>query len=251
MTVRRRGSYGIDAPYVPLFLGVALILQFVLAVRSGRWQTFVPLAFVGAILGCFLHTTRRGKFMVWSDLLDRLGLRGNERILDMGCGRGAVLLMAAQRLATGTATGVDLWRRADQSGNSIDATRRNALVEGVADRVRLCTGDMTALPLDDKAFDVVVSSLAIHNISGRARRDAAITEAVRVLRPGGRLVIADIRSTQAYEALLVRLGMRDVARRRLGWMFWWGGPWAATCVVTASKALSSEAVADRRTQTDR
>src|SRR6266487_3801412 len=91
-------------------------------------------------------------------------------------------------------------RSADQSGNSAEATRRNAIAEGVADRVELLTADMTALPFEDNSFDVVVSSLAIHNIPGRAGREKALTEAVRVLRPGGRLLIADVRGTRPHQA---------------------------------------------------
>jgi ubiquinone/menaquinone biosynthesis C-methylase UbiE len=94
---------------------------------------------------------------------------------------------------------------------------------------------MTALPFEDNSFDVVVSSLAIHNISGRAGREKAVDEAVRVLRPGGRLMIADIRGTQQHVAQVAKIGMSDVTRSRLGWQFWWGGPWAATRLVTATK----------------
>src|SRR5581483_8950455 len=191
--------------------------------------------FILAILGFYLYTTLRGKFVVWAELLDQLNLRGDERILDLGCGRGAVLLMAAQHLTTGRAVGVDVWRTVDQSGNSAEATRRNAIAEGVADRVELHTADMTALPFDDNSFDVVLSSLAIHNISGSAGRAKAISEAVRVLRPGGRLLIADIRGTRRHESQLVKMGMEAVARRRPGWRFWRAGPWAATPLVTATK----------------
>ena len=105
----------------------------------------------------------------------------------------------------------------------------------MADRVDLLTGDMTALPFEDNSFDVVVSSLAIHNIRGGAGRHKAIDEAVRVLRPGGQLLIADIRATRQHQAQLAKIGMNDVARRRLGWRFWWGGPWTATRLVTATK----------------
>jgi ubiquinone/menaquinone biosynthesis C-methylase UbiE len=235
MTLRRHGSYGIDAPYAPAFIAVMTVVILVMAIISGQWQRFVPVTFLLAVLGFYLHSTLRGKFVVWADLLDQLKLRGDERILDMGCGRGAVLLMAAQRLTTGRAMGVDLWRSVDQSGNSPEATRHNAIAEGVADRFELHTGDMTALPFEDNIFDVVVSSLAIHNISGSAGREKAINEAVRVLRPGGRLMIADIRGTRQHEAQLAKLGMSAVARRRLGWRFWWGGPWAPTRLVTATK----------------
>jgi SAM-dependent methyltransferase len=91
------------------------------------------------------------------------------------------------------------------------------------------------LPFEDDSFDVVVSSLAIHNIRGRAGRKKAVDEAVRVLRPGGRLLIADIRGTRHHQAQLAKIGMSDVTRSRLGWRFWWGGPWAATRLVTATK----------------
>jgi ubiquinone/menaquinone biosynthesis C-methylase UbiE len=216
---RRRGSYGIDAPYAPAFLTGLAALYLVLAVTSGRLMYVPALAFIVAVDAAYLYTTLRGKFVVWAELLDRLNLRGDERILDLGCGRGAVLLLAAQHLTTGRAVGVDLWRRVDQSGNSPEATRRNARAEGVADRVELHTADMTALPFEDNSMDVVVSSLAIHNISGRAGRERAVREAVRVLRPGGRLLIADVRGTRPHQAQLARIGMNEVTGRRLRWPF--------------------------------
>jgi hypothetical protein len=49
-------------------------------------------------------------------------------------------------------------------------------VEGVAERVELCDGDARRLPFGDQTFDVVVSSLALHNIPGAAGRAAAIDE---------------------------------------------------------------------------
>ena len=147
---RRRGSYGIDAPFAPAFLTGLAVLYLVLAVITGRLMFLLCVPFILAVDAAYLHTTLRGKFAVWAELLGQLNLRGDERILDLGCGRGAVLLLAAQHLTTGRAVGVDLWRRVDQSGNSPEATRRNALAEGVADRVELHTADMRALPFEDE-----------------------------------------------------------------------------------------------------
>jgi ubiquinone/menaquinone biosynthesis C-methylase UbiE len=186
----------------------------------------------------FLYATRRGKFLEWERILDGIHLRGDEAVLDMGCGRGAVLTAVARRLATGRVTGVDIWSRKDQSGNAQEVTLRNASLEGVGDRVRIQTADMRALPYPDAAFDLVVSSLAIHNIPSNEDRKRAVVEGFRVLKPGGRIVIADIRATAMYEQTLRALGASNVERRRLGWRFWWGNPFAGTTLLKASKALA-------------
>src|SRR5882672_6694466 len=229
----RKGSYGIDAPYFLPILGIFFAINVVNALISRRiW----PALGAALILFCGfwgLHTSKRGKFLVWAGLLNELQLRGDERILDLGCGRGAVLFLAAQNLSRGRAVGVDIWHRADQSGNSEKAARRNAMAEGVADRIELMTADITQLPLESDQFDLVLSNVAIHNIKGKANRAKALEEAVRVLRPGGRLLIADLRCTAFYRGYLTKLGMIDVARKNLGWRMWWSGPWAATRLVSA------------------
>ena len=238
----RRGDYGYDAPYFPLIFGF-LSVGFGLAAAMSWWHGPGRLArlmtfyfvFCLANTVCFLYTTRRGKFYEWDRILDRLHLRGDEAVLDMGCGRGAVLTAVASRLTTGRVTGVDIWSTRDQSGNARDVTLRNAALEGVGDRVQIDTGDMRALPYPDAAFDLVVSSLAIHNIRSNADRKRAIVEGFRVLKPGGRMVIADIRATALYEEALRALGASNVERRRLGWRFWWGNPVAGTTLLAASK----------------
>jgi ubiquinone/menaquinone biosynthesis C-methylase UbiE len=194
------------------------------------------LALLGTVVN-YLHTTRRGKFAVWAELLDGLQLRGDERALDMGCGRGAILTMVAKLVPAGQAVGLDRWT-ADQSGNRPGTTLRNLGTESVSEHCTLVTGDMTAMPFSDGSFDVVLSSVAMHNIDQRFRRSPrrlqAVDEAIRVLKPGHRLMIADLLWTSAYAEHLVDLGMKDVQYRSLGWRFWYG-PWAGTKLVTATK----------------
>ena len=242
MATMPRGEYGYDAPYaLAVFGALAAISGLGAAIAwwrmPGRDAVLFTLYFA-LFLACtasFFYTTRRGKFLEWERILDDIRLRGDEMVLDMGCGRGAVLTAVARRLTTGRVTGVDIWSTTDQSGNAREVTLRNASLEGVPDRVQVETADMRALPFADATFDLVVSSLAIHNIRSSADRRRAIAEGFRVLKPGGRMVIADIRATSAYADGLRALGAANVERRRLGWRFWWGNPVAATTLLTASK----------------
>ena len=245
--VDRSGEYGLDGSYPRLGLLVQAALEVaaaavaVRAVRRGRPALAAASGLAGAGLGAValggLYSTRRGKFEVWAELLDELDLRGDERILDVGCGRGAVLLLAAERVPGGRAVGADIWRRRDQAGNSRAAAERNALLEGVSDRVEFVHADAQDLPFDTDSFDVVVSNLTIHNIAGDDGRHRALREAVRVLRPGGQLRIVDF-LIGGYVEPLHAAGCRDVSVRQLGWRMSFGIPGNVTGLVCARKPES-------------
>jgi arsenite methyltransferase len=245
---RPRGRYGVDGDYrlipAPVVFACYLLLCLTAAVLAVVWlvtgrtlpgagAAIVAVVMVGAGAS-ILRFSRRGKFEVWARLLTERGLRGDECVLDLGCGRGAVLLTAAKLIPRGRAVGVDIWR-ADQTGNSMQATLVNADAEGVADRIELHTRDMTDLQFPDASFDLVVSSLAIHNLPGDIARLSAIDEAIRLLRPGGRIVIADLGFTRLYADRLRQRGMANVKRQDLGWRAWWGLPLFRTYAVTATK----------------
>ncbi|HEY0247986.1 MAG TPA: class I SAM-dependent methyltransferase [Gryllotalpicola sp.] len=248
MAARPRGSYGVDAPGVPiLWLGLAVASAAIAVgflVGGAAWWS-VALAGYFAVCalaylfgaGLYWHASLRGKFAIWDRLLRDVRPGSPRSALDLGCGRGAVAIMTALRFPEAEVTGVDLWRRADQSGNSEAAARGNARANGVADRMRLITADMTALPLADASFELVTASLSIHNIPDREGRRTAIREAVRVLTPGGGLVLVDIRRGRDYAEELARLGLVVTGPRRLGWDGWWSGPWMGTSVVCAWKAM--------------
>jgi hypothetical protein len=125
LQARRKGSYGIDAPYRLIVPAALIAASLVNGVVSKSVGPFVTAGLVAACMGSGLYASRRGKFVVWARL--------------------------------------------------------------------------------------------------------------RVLRPGGRLMIADIWATSQHCARLAKLGMIDIARRGLGWRMWWSGPWVATRLVSATK----------------
>jgi ubiquinone/menaquinone biosynthesis C-methylase UbiE len=203
-------DYGLDAPPVIRNLALAAIALAIgaqLLPHRLMWFAWGTAALCGVEAAAMVWASRVGKIRQRERLLDQVHWPGVSRVLDVGCGRGLLAIGAARRLGPdGTVVGVDLWQAADLAGNHPAAAVDNARKEAVSDRVRIVTGDMRALPLADRSVDVVLSSLAIHNVQGEAGRTRAIAEIARVLKPGGVVVIQDFRNVERYAAELLSNG---------------------------------------------
>jgi len=115
---------------------------------------------------------------------------------------------------------VDIWQASDLSGNVREATLENARREGVEDRVEVVNADIRSLPFEEASFDVIVSSLVIHNLPTEKDRAQALREALRVLKPGGVLLLQDFRHTGSYLRVLRESGMPEAERGGPSpWMF--------------------------------
>jgi len=125
--------------------------------------------------------------------------KGDEQVLDVGTGRGLLMIGAAKKLSAGKAIGIDIWSAKDLSGNRMENTLRNAELEGVRDRVELLSEDAQRLSFPDSTFDVIVSNLCLHNIPSSEGREKACREIARVLKPGGVAIISDFIKTAEYE----------------------------------------------------
>ena len=222
MKENRTPNYGVDAPVavrnmlIFAALGILLLITRLLGVWS-RQDAIAAIArpVMSAGLSCgamalwMIYDSKIGKIRERETYLDKIDWNGHERVLDVGCGLGLFLIGAATRLSTGRAVGIDKWQREDLSGNNPAGTLRNAMIEGVADRVDVHTGDARKLPFPDASFDVVLSSNALHNIYNPGERQTAVREIARVLAPGGRVLIVDIRHTSKYAATLRDAGLTD------------------------------------------
>lgn len=105
-------------------------------------------------------------------LLDAVGVAEGIQVLDVGSGTGVVTAAASRRSAL--PTGVDF-------SSAMLAEARRAYP-----RLRFDQGDAEALPYPDRSFDAVVSNFGIHHLPGPGK---GIAEALRVLRPGGRVAV--------------------------------------------------------------
>ncbi len=224
--MKSKADYGLDAPLVVRRLalgGLALlcagiVLCILPATSQIGWLRPWALRGITASIGCLATAgvmfwgSKVGKLRLRDRLLATFSWRGDERVLDVGCGHGLMLIGAARQLTTGQAIGIDLWKKEDQAGNSADATRENLRREGVAERVELRDCDARALPFEDGIFDVVLSSWALHNIYEPAGRAQAVREICRVLKPGGRVALTDIRHASEYARELRLASMGNVRR---------------------------------------
>ncbi|HME06858.1 MAG TPA: class I SAM-dependent methyltransferase [Bryobacteraceae bacterium] len=190
-------DYGLDFPARVRDLAIRACLF--LAAGAGLWISngANPVAWISLVIGLgfgvmvlvYFNSSRTGKLQMRDRLLDSITWKGDEKVLDVGCGRGLLLIGAAKRLQTGRATGVDIWRKEELSDNSPEAVRDLATAEGVLPKIKIETADAQKLAFPDASFDVVVSSSVVHLVPDRTR---ALSEMVRVLKPGGQLRIFDL-----------------------------------------------------------
>ena len=124
-----------------------------------------------------------GIHRVWKDaMMDWLAPRGHQRLLDVAGGTGDIAFRFLKRAPDARAVVLDMTESMLMEG------QRRAEVEALGDRLDWVAADAMALPFPDASFDVYTVSFGIRNVT---RIEDALSEAFRVLRPGGRLMVLE------------------------------------------------------------
>lgn len=204
--MKNKPNYGIDAPGVvkglifgSLFFSFLYWVAFYLSGKNPVIYKICVIASVSTFV-CMVGTaiimilsSWYGKIYQADIMLNKISWNGNEKVLDVGCGRGLLAIKAAKKLSDqGHVTGIDIWNQKDLSGNSLHEALKNIKIEGVADRVTIQEGDACGLEFEDNYFDLVVSNLVIHNIEAMENRFIVLDEMLRVVKPGGHIIIQDM-----------------------------------------------------------
>src|SRR4051794_27212056 len=162
--------YGIDG--WPYLLGLTATAAAGAVVGLRRPGAFVVAALAAGPAALGWRYALRGKLGLRNAVLDAVGWRGDEDVVDLGAGAGVLAIGAARRTCR-RVVAVDLFIAKDLLGNGEDRLRRNAARGGVTlDVVR---ADVRSLPLPDASADIVLSALCLHNVpdAERTRERAA------------------------------------------------------------------------------
>ncbi len=212
-------DYGIDAPnvirnfyilgglmsvagwFIPSipFFGMTIALGSILIWWGAAWIATSTFMILYAKKGKFKHRDRMLSMIDW---------KGDETVLDVGTGRGLLMIGAAKRLKTGRSIGIDIWNAEDLSDNKMENTLKNASAEGVRNKVEVKSEDVRKMSFPDGTFDVILSNLCVHNLYKPEQREAACREIARVLKPGGTALISDFRHTKQYAESFRALGLQ-------------------------------------------
>ncbi len=218
MSTTRKPDYGIDAPQVIRNLVLSGLAVIVLC-SIFRKVTIGPVTLLlfpgllwsgGSIIagGAMMYMySKVGKFRHRDRMLNQINWNGNEQALDVGTGRGLLLIGAAKRMTTGKAIGIDIWNQEDLSGNNLQNLERNIEIEGVRGRTEIRNEDAQKMSSPDDTFDAVVSLACLHNIYNAPGRTLACNEISRVLKPGGTAVISDFRHMGEYLEAFKKAGL--------------------------------------------
>ena len=199
-------DYGnwVSRPFMNMLFSVAAVLAVLFA---GAWA-WLHIGWLTVLLGVI--------FVVWSALtlymwccrqefsftggglmakihdylVQHLDWDGQGKLLDVGCGSGALSIRCAKHFPQAQVTGMDYWGAMWNYGQQQCET--NAEAEGVADRTIFQHGDASNLDFADETFDAVVSNFVFHEVRTQPDKCKLILEALRVLKPGGSFALQDL-----------------------------------------------------------
>ena len=192
--------------WIPLAGGLLTTLLVLASVFVSKWSNLAALILaLIAVLPCvftiYMSAARgilsydgggvQGK--VLDDVLahlDQAGFDGHGKVLDIGCGSGAMSVKAAKKYPRALITGMDFWGAGWDYSQKL--CEHNADLEGVKSRITFRKGDAAKLDFLDGTFDAAVSNFVFHEVRSQKDKHALVLEALRVVKAGGRFAFQDI-----------------------------------------------------------
>ncbi|MGP1476469.1 MAG: class I SAM-dependent methyltransferase [Phocaeicola sp.] len=189
---------------IDIVCALLLVLAFFFSVERGLWKILAGIAlFISVFFTFYFYALRRafafdkGNQMgkVHEFVANHLLWDGKGKLLDVGCGSGALTIRCAKKWADAQCVGIDYWGLIwDYDKEMCD---QNASLEGVADRCSFQKGDAAKLSFPDESFDAVVSNFVYHEVRNVSDKQFLIRETLRVLKKGGYFSLQDFFSQKS------------------------------------------------------
>ena len=209
--MKEKANYGNWVPEKALYMmlggaAVLLVIALVLGlavhtpVGAGIAGVFCVLLLAMAVYMFICHETfafGKGNMMagVHEHLVKHLFWDGKGKLLDIGCGAGALTIRCAKKFPKAKITAVDYW--GVQWNYAKEQCEKNARIEGVANRIVFQKGDAAKLDFADETFDAAVSNFVFHEVQTAKDKRDVVKEALRVVKKGGAFSFQDMFSQKA------------------------------------------------------
>lgn len=158
----------------------------------------ISLVYAVYMLACHeLFAFGKGNMMakVHENLVKNLDWNGEGKLLDIGCGAGALTIRCAKRFPNAELTGIDFWGK--EWNYAKEQCETNAQIEGVSGRTAFQKGDAAHLDFPTESFDAVVSNFVFHEVKSAKDKRDVVREALRVVKKGGCFSFQDMFSQKA------------------------------------------------------
>lgn len=172
--------------------GILLLRNMVMSVLTGI-LFFIVLVFTLYMWRCRnIFDFKKGGLMgeIHEYLVKHLPWDGQGKLLDIGCGAGALTIRCAKRFSEAELTGMDYWGA--EWSYAKEQCERNARIEGVSDRVHFQKGDAAKLEFAEGTFDAAVSNFVFHEVRTQPDKRKVVKEALRIVKKGGAFSFQDL-----------------------------------------------------------
>ncbi|MDP2744895.1 MAG: class I SAM-dependent methyltransferase [Dehalococcoidia bacterium] len=208
--------YAVLAAIAVLSLGLVAFADFLRALLIITFVTSTTLLALLILVPQLLYARRRMGIVHEVIAAGKIG--PNDRVLDVGTGRGFLAIEIAKAVKGCQIVGMDMWDMPAKGemhkgfvlGDTRDNAERNARLEGMSNNVKFRQADAREMPFESESFDVVVSSFVMHQIVYGTGGPRVLQETYRVLKPRGRLVIVDLIIGKRITGQLTELGFGEI-----------------------------------------